>query len=137
MHGQEKKAWHLYILRCRDGSLYTGITTDVKRRINQHNAGKGAKYTRSRNPCVLVAKWTVVSRSHALQAEHRVKCLSRKEKLALIRNPNLISLVLDKPEHVIPVDVPDCDLFSDLNVSTGSNLDDGDVIKHLPMSVVV
>jgi putative endonuclease len=76
--------WHLYLLECNDGSIYTGVTTDPARRLAQHNSGKGAKYTRSRGPCKMVACWAVGDRSRALRLEIRVKRLRRVEKLALV-----------------------------------------------------
>lgn len=70
---------------CADGSLYTGITTCVERRLHEHNAStRGAKYTRSRRPVKLVASWVGPDRSWALREEARIKQLSRKEKLNLI-----------------------------------------------------
>jgi len=76
--------WKLYVLRCRDGSLYTGITTDVEKRITAHNAGKGAKYTRSRKPVQLVYYEECTDHSAALKREIEIKALSRDEKLKLI-----------------------------------------------------
>lgn len=122
MPGLEKK-WYLYILRCRDDSLYTGITTDPDRRLAEHNAGRGAKYTRSRKPCDRVALWDVPDRSYASRLEHAVKKLSRKQKLVLIRSPDLITLALDKPEHIVPVDVSDGYLLTGLNVASSPDLD--------------
>ena len=79
------KTYYLYILRCSDGSLYTGITTDIKRRLNEHNKGrKGAKYTALRRPLELVYKKRFIGRSAASIEETRIKKLSRKEKLELI-----------------------------------------------------
>lgn len=78
--------WYLYILRCNDGTLYTGITTDVAKRLAQHNAGKGAKYTRGRGPLELVYQAECVDHSDALKQELYVKSLSRLEKLTLIEN---------------------------------------------------
>lgn len=77
-------SWQLYILRCGDGSLYTGITTDVTRRFVAHCAGRGAKYTRGRGPLELVYRESCTSHSQALQRELAVKALSRREKLELI-----------------------------------------------------
>ena len=71
-------------MRCRDGSLYTGITTDVEKRISAHNAGKGAKYTRSRKPVELVYYEECTDHSAALKREIEIKALSRDEKLKLI-----------------------------------------------------
>lgn len=79
-----ESAWYLYILRCGDGSLYTGITTDVEKRFCQHQSGKGAKYTRGRSPLELVYREECGSHSDALKREHAVKSLKRGEKLQLI-----------------------------------------------------
>lgn len=76
--------WYLYILRCRDDSLYTGITTDVERRLEAHRNGKGAKYTRGRAPLVLVYQEKCGTHSDALKRELEIKSLSRTEKLSLI-----------------------------------------------------
>lgn len=66
-------SWSVYIARCRDGSLYTGISTDVSRRIQQHNAGKGAAYTRSRRPIELVWTESNLTESLARKKEHELK----------------------------------------------------------------
>ena len=80
--------WYLYILRCKDGSLYTGITTDVEKRLEAHRAGKGAKYTRGRGPLELVYREQCGDHSAALKREMEIKALSREEKLKLIqKNP--------------------------------------------------
>lgn len=79
-----EKSWKLYILRCRDGSLYTGITIDVEKRLAAHNAGKGAKYTRSRKPVELVYQEQCDGHSHALRRELEIKALTKEEKLKLI-----------------------------------------------------
>jgi predicted GIY-YIG superfamily endonuclease len=77
--------WFVYILRCADGSLYTGITTDVARRCIQHNAGTASRYTRSRLPATLVYKEAQNDQSLALKREAAIKSLSRLQKKALIR----------------------------------------------------
>lgn len=78
--------YFLYIVRCSDKSLYTGIATNVERRVREHNEGKaGAKYTRSRRPVKLVYKKKFKDRSAASRAEVLIKKLSRSEKLALIK----------------------------------------------------
>ena len=78
--------WYVYIVECADGSLYTGITTDVQRRILEHNYGmKAAKYTRSRRPVRLVYRKEVLNRSEASKEEARIKRLTRKKKLELIQ----------------------------------------------------
>ncbi len=78
--------WRVYIVRCADGSLYTGIAIDLERRIAEHNAdsGLGASYTRSRRPVTLVYEEAAADRSAASKREYRIKQLSRMEKLALI-----------------------------------------------------
>ena len=78
--------WSLYIIRCGDGSLYTGIATDVDRRFAEHESQgpKGAKYTRGKLPLEIVYRLEVGNRSEATKEEMRVKALSRKQKLALI-----------------------------------------------------
>lgn len=76
-------AWYLYILRCGDGSLYTGITTDVEKRLEAHRSGKGAKYTRGRGPLELVYRELCGTHSQALKRELRVKAMTREEKLLL------------------------------------------------------
>lgn len=76
--------WYLYILQCGDGSLYTGITTDVEKRLEAHRSGKGAKYTRGRSPLEVKYREACGTHSDALKRELEVKHLSREEKLALI-----------------------------------------------------
>lgn len=76
--------WKLYILRCGDGTLYTGITTDVEKRLEAHRSGKGAKYTRGRTPLELVYREECGDHSAALKRELEIKVLSREEKLKLI-----------------------------------------------------
>ena len=77
--------WFVYMIRCADDSLYTGITTNVSRRCDQHNAGTASRYTRSRLPIRLVYEEDVTSRSLALKREAAMKALSRMEKESLIR----------------------------------------------------
>ena len=81
-----EKAWKLYILRCGDGSLYTGITVDVESRFAQHCSGTGAKYTRGRGPLELVYVESCENHSHALKREYQVKGLSKHDKLTLIQS---------------------------------------------------
>jgi len=80
------EAWQVYIVRCADGSLYTGIARDLARRIAEHNAGNGAaaNYTRSRRPVVLVYSEPAAGRSAASRREYAIKQLSRSAKMALI-----------------------------------------------------
>ena len=78
--------FYVYILLCGDGTLYTGYTNDLERRLAAHNAGKGAKYTRSRLP-VCLKYWEVLpNKSSALRRERAIKSLTRREKLALIQS---------------------------------------------------
>ncbi|MCC8181832.1 MAG: GIY-YIG nuclease family protein [Clostridiales bacterium] len=77
--------FYVYIVKCSDGTLYTGSTTNVPRRIRTHNAGKGAKYTRSRLPVSLVYQEEVESWSAALRREAAIKRQPRAKKIALIR----------------------------------------------------
>ena len=74
----------VYVLECADGTLYTGYTTDVERRVEEHNAGEGAKYTSGRTPVELRYTESFDSRGEALAREHEIKQLRRREKLALI-----------------------------------------------------
>lgn len=78
--------WYIYIVECSDGTLYTGITTDVNKRIKTHNEGKGAKYTKTRLPVVLRAYFESENRSSASKEEYRIKQLSKQQKLDLITN---------------------------------------------------
>ena len=75
---------YAYLVRCVDGTLYAGWTTDLARRIQAHNEGRGAKYTRSRRPVTLVYYEAFGTREEALRREAALKRLSRREKLALI-----------------------------------------------------
>ena len=78
--------WFVYLLRCGDGSLYTGITNDLTRRFSQHNAGTASRYTRSRLPVVLAYHEPQESQSHALKRELAIKALTRTQKESLIRS---------------------------------------------------
>ena len=80
------KAWHLYVVRCSDGTLYTGVTTDLDRRLHEHNVTKrGAKYTRTRRPVELVWSKEFKNRSEAQSAEYGFKKLLHKDKLEIIK----------------------------------------------------
>ncbi len=76
------KPWFLYLIECRDGSIYTGVTVNVAARYAAHAGGKGARYTRSHPPARLLAAVEYADHSRALQAEHEVKTLSAPEKRA-------------------------------------------------------
>lgn len=77
-------SWYVYMLRCGDGTLYTGATDDVPRRLAAHRAGKGAKYTRGRGPLELVYQEQVPDKSAALKREYQIKRLPKQEKEGLI-----------------------------------------------------
>ena len=79
------EVWFVYILKCADGTLYTGVTKDLGRRCRQHNAGTASRYTRGRRPTRLVYHEAQPGRSLALKREAAIKGLSRRQKLALIR----------------------------------------------------
>lgn len=83
-HLVETRAWFLYVLRCADGTLYTGITTNLARRVAEHNAGRGARYTAGRRPVTLLAAWRFLDRGTAQRVEARFRRLSRARKLSLI-----------------------------------------------------
>lgn len=78
------KSWTVYILECADGSLYTGITSDLERRCQEHGTPKGARYTRGRGPFKLRYSEIASSRSEASRREASIKSMSRKQKLLLI-----------------------------------------------------
>ena len=80
----KEKTWIVYILRCKDDTLYTGITDDLARRMAAHNSGKGAKYTRGRGPVEVVYTEVMESYSAALKREAAIKRLKRPEKMALL-----------------------------------------------------
>jgi predicted GIY-YIG superfamily endonuclease len=79
-----EETWYVYMVECRDGSLYTGVTNDLERRVQQHNEGLASRYTRSRRPVVLRYTEPVASRSLALIRECAIKLLSPREKRALV-----------------------------------------------------
>ena len=83
----DTKQWFVYMLECADGSLYTGVSNDLAKRVDAHNAGKGAKYTRSRLPVTLVYSEIAPDKGEALKKEIKMKQLSRVEKLNLINQP--------------------------------------------------
>ena len=86
--------WYVYLMRCADNSLYTGVTTDPERRVREHNGelkGKGAKYTRTRRPVTLAIAIPLPSKVAVYQAEYEIKRLSRSEK------ESIVSLGLDHP----------------------------------------
>ena len=83
---QLTEQWFVYILRCADRSLYTGITNDLERRLDQHNAGTASRYTRTRLPVTIAYQVEQSNKSSALKRELAIKALSRKAKEALIQS---------------------------------------------------
>lgn len=77
--------WTLYILRCRNNSLYTGITKNLKQRLEKHNTGKGAKYTRANGPCTIVYSENKLTETQAKKKEALIKKMSKQEKEKLIK----------------------------------------------------
>ena len=86
--------WYLYLIRCHDGKLYTGITTNVARRFAEHQGNSGARYLRGRGPLVLVFQKKLGSRSLALGVESKVKKLSKARKEELIRTKKYIEVII-------------------------------------------
>jgi putative endonuclease len=85
-------SWFVYIVRCSDNTLYTGVARDVEKRLQQHNHGKeGAKYTRGRRPVELVYRETAASRAQAQQREYRIKQLSATQKRQLIARSGAVT----------------------------------------------
>jgi putative endonuclease len=84
-HAAKKEPWFLYILKCNDGSFYTGITKDIERRFKVHNQGKAAKYTRARLPVELLYREKCKNRTAALVRECAVKALPRKKKEEIVK----------------------------------------------------
>jgi len=97
MKNNKEKNWSVYILMCSDNSFYCGATNDIKKRINLHNSGKGAKYTRGRGPVSLAAIRDGMTKSQALSLEFKTKKKKRKNKVAYLLNFSIIES-LDKGE---------------------------------------
>ena len=79
-------AWYVYIVECSDGTLYTGISNNIVKRLGEHNLGIGSKYTRGRRPVKLLAKWDCAGKPQASKMEHKIKGLTRENKLRSITN---------------------------------------------------
>jgi putative endonuclease len=103
----EKIDWYLYLIRCRDGSLYAGISTDVERRFAQHQkpGQGGSKYLQGRGPLVLVFQAMVGDYSLALKVEYKVKKLSKDRKLHLINNPQYLDETVIKARQNLKLKV--------------------------------
>jgi len=91
-------AWFVYLARCADDTFYCGITNDLVSRLTAHNAGKGARYTRSRTPIEILVTRRCATKGRALQIEYRVKQLTRVQKLALIATPSRFT-ALSRPSR--------------------------------------
>jgi putative endonuclease len=100
LHERTRNAmpWFLYLIECADGSLYTGIATDVEARFIAHASGKGARYTRSRKPLRVLASFELAGRSEASRAEYRVKQLTAQQKRALIAGERTLESLLPQTE---------------------------------------
>ena len=96
---QKTADWYVYIIRCRDGSLYTGIATDVERRFAEHQDNVGAKYLRGRSPLTLVFKQRVGQRGWALKVEQNIKRLPRPAKEQLIQTGAGLKKLLSKSQN--------------------------------------
>jgi len=83
-HHRASSEWFVYTVQCSDGSLYTGVTTDVQKRVEAHNGTGGAKYTRTRRPVTLAYQEPCQSKSQALKREYEIKRMSRAKKLEMI-----------------------------------------------------
>lgn len=94
-------AWHVYLIECRDGSLYTGVAIDVERRYAQHVAGKGARYTRAHPPMRLLARFACADRAAACRAEYAVKQLSAVQKRLLCEEPERFDVLLEAGSSLI------------------------------------
>jgi putative endonuclease len=82
-------AHYVYVVRCANGSLYTGYAKDIEARIAAHNAGKGGRYTKAHRPVELIASWSFATKREALQVEYRIKQLPRQKKLELVQQPEI------------------------------------------------
>ncbi len=85
----QSNAHYVYVVRCANGSLYTGYTKDIEARMAAHNEGKGGRYTRTHRPVELIASWNFPTKREALQIEYRIKKLPRQKKLELVQQPEI------------------------------------------------
>lgn len=96
----DDETWFVYVLRCGDGSLYTGVAKDVAARLAQHASGKGARYTRGRGPLELVARGRCRGRGEALRVELAFKALTREDKLRVLGSGGLMRFVRSVREKI-------------------------------------
>ena len=99
--------WFLYLIECADGSLYTGIATDVEARFTAHASGKGARYTRARKPLRVLASFELAGRSEASRAEYFVKRLTAQQKRALVAGERTLESVVPFVATDPDIDAPD------------------------------
>ncbi|AUT60126.1 GIY-YIG nuclease family protein [Paraburkholderia terrae] len=99
--------WFLYLIECSDGSVYTGIATDVQARFDKHCSGAGARYTRSRKPVRLLASFELADRSSASRAEYRVKQLAPAQKWELASGARTLESVLPAVIEEVEAGEPD------------------------------
>ncbi len=114
-----RERWIVYVLRCAGGSLYTGITNDLTRRLERHRAGTASAFTRSRRPVRLVYQERQPTRSAALRREAALRSLSRPEKLALVRGKRLGSRAAISRDWSSPSPSPRCARGSGCGSSSG------------------
>ncbi|MGE0548415.1 MAG: GIY-YIG nuclease family protein [Kofleriaceae bacterium] len=98
------KSWYVYLARCADGSLYCGIARDVTRRIAEHDAGKGARYTRGRGPLAVLLVRRYPTKGMALRVEYAIKRLERTDKERLITSPRRLSTMARRITEGIAAD---------------------------------
>lgn len=94
MSGDASPTWSVYLVRRADGALYTGVATDVDRRLEEHRSGRGARALRGRGPLELAARAEVGERAAALRVEHRIKRLAKLEKEALVRSAERLAALV-------------------------------------------
>ena len=87
---------YVYLVECSDGTLYTGYAKDVQQRVAVHNAGKGARYTRSRLPVILLTSWHFPTKSAALKREYQIKQLTRQQKLELNKSSVHVDMLVEQ-----------------------------------------
>jgi putative endonuclease len=111
----------VYLAHCGDNTIYTGATTDLKRRIREHNregsGGHGAKYTASHRPVSLAQAWEVDSWGDALRLEYAIKRCDRREKICLIKEPRQISRILEKRKFTFEIAIVTSDLIKQIGNS--------------------
>jgi len=96
------KIYYIYMLKCKDDSIYTGITTDVEKRVEAHEKGVGAKYTRGRGPFGILGIWNVKTKSEASKVEYFIKQFSKQKKIEICeKNGFLKKIVAEKKDIVI------------------------------------